>query len=156
MATQRDKLAEELAISVLSKDSRIDISEISVSVVDGVLYLRGQVDSAAEKNAALEDMQVVASLVRVVDEIELKNYTERSDDELRESVKMFLIRDIDLSAQTIDVEARGGVITLTGKVASFAQKSEAENVAWWIPGVTNVISRLEGDGVLDPSRESDY
>ncbi|MHB9037388.1 MAG: BON domain-containing protein [Armatimonadota bacterium] len=156
MATHRDREMEELVTVALRMDSRIDLSEISVRVDDGVVYLSGTVDSAAEKNAAQEDLQATTGVGQIVDQLALRNYIERSDEELRHSVKQFLIRDIDVDAQPIEVEARGGVVTLTGRVASYAQKTEAECVAWWIPGVTDVISRLEVDGILEPPEEPDY
>jgi osmotically-inducible protein OsmY len=156
MATHRDREMEELVTVALRKDSRIDLSEINVRVDDGVVYLSGTVDSAAEKKAAQEDLQATVGIVRIVDQLTLRNYVEKSDDELRHSVRQFLIRDIDVDAHPIEVEARGGVITLTGTVASYAQKTEAECVAWWIPGVTDVISLLEVDGILDPPDEPDY
>ncbi|MCE5323674.1 BON domain-containing protein [bacterium] len=157
MVTHKDRQIEEQVTVTLRNDSRIDLSEISVHVDDGVVYLTGTVDSAAEKKAAWEDLQAATGIDRVVDELVIRNYIDRSDEELRHSVKQFLIRDIDVDANPIDVEARDGVVTLKGRVASYAQKVEAECVAWWIPGVTDVISHLEVDGIFDPlAEETDY
>ena len=36
------------------------------------------------------------------------------------------------------VEADSGVVTLKGTVRSWAERSEAERVAWQVPGVTRV------------------
>ncbi|MCE5314230.1 MAG: BON domain-containing protein [Armatimonadota bacterium] len=156
MATHRDREMEELVTVVLRRDSRIDLSEISVRVDDGVVYLSGIVDSAAEKKAAQENLQATAGIERIVDQLTLRNYVQKSDEELRHAVKQFLIRDIDVDAQPIDVEACGGVVTLRGRVASYAQKTEAECVAWWIPGVTDVVSHIEVDGIMEPPQEPDY
>ncbi|MEN6357034.1 MAG: BON domain-containing protein [Armatimonadota bacterium] len=153
MVTHKDRQIEELVTVALRNDSRIDLSEISVRVDDGVVYLSGTVDSAAEKRAACEDLQAATGIGRIVDQLAIRNYVDRSDEELQNSVRQFLVRDIDVDANPIDVEARGGVVTLKGRVASYAQKLEAECVAWWIPGVTDVISHLEVDGILDQVAE---
>lgn len=155
MATHRDREIEEQVTRALRKDSRIDLSEISVHVDNGIVYLNGTVDSAAEKKAAKEDLQATAGVGQIVDRLILRNYVERSDEELAHSVKQFLIRDIDVDEHPIDIEASSGVVTLKGRVASYAQKMEAECAAWWIPGVTDVISHLEVDG-LEPTDEPDY
>ena len=58
-----------------------------------------------------------------------------------------------MDARPIRVEARGGVVSLSGRVASYAQKSAAENVALWTPGVVDVISRLEAGPLPGPPDE---
>lgn len=148
-----DRKIEEMVTGVLEKDSRIDLSEIKVKVQDGVVYLSGTVDSAAERRAAREDLESASQIGEVVDELTLRNFIERTDVELVESVRRALIRDIMVEAGPIRVEAKDGVVTLSGRVESYAQKSAAENVAWWAPGVTNVISRLEVDGFHEPPDE---
>jgi osmotically-inducible protein OsmY len=146
-----DSKVEELIKRSLQSDSRIDLSEIHVRVEDGIAYLSGMVDSAAERRAARENLQSTQQIERIVDELQLRNYVERTDPELRESVRQALIRDIDVDIRPIKVEAQNGVVTLTGKVDSYSQKTAAENIAWWTPGVTEVIDRMELDGKIRPS-----
>ncbi|MCL5104658.1 MAG: BON domain-containing protein [Armatimonadetes bacterium] len=150
-----DRKVEELVTSVLSKDSRIDFSEIKVKVENGVVYLSGTVDSAAERRAAQEDLESAPPVETVVDQLTLRNFIERTDEELAESVRRALIRDITLDARQIKVEATGGVVTLSGRVESYAQKSAAENVALWTPGVVDVISHLEAGPLPGPPEEPD-
>lgn len=140
-----DNRVEEMVRKTLSGDSRIDLSEIHVHVQNGVVYLSGKVDSALEKRAARESLQA-ADIDQVVDQIELRNYVERTDAELSNSVKQALIRDIDVDARAISVSANAGGVSLSGRVDSYFQRNAAENIAWWTPGVIDVINRLEVSG----------
>lgn len=153
LSTEQDALG--LILDTLRRDSRVDLNEISVRVEDGVVYVSGTVDSAAERRAVIEDIASV-SFERVVETIVLANFIERTDEELRISVRQALLRDIAVDASPIRVDAAGGRVVLNGTVASYSQKYNAEDVAWWTPGVVDVVSHLEVDGLLDPTQEPDY
>jgi osmotically-inducible protein OsmY len=75
---------------------------------------------------------------------------------LRLAVRQALARDIAVDSSPVSVRAEDGVIVLAGRVSSSAQKYAAEDVAWWTPGVTDVISHLEVDGAVEPPDEPDY
>lgn len=137
-----DSEIEEAARAALLADTRVDVREVDVCVEDGTVFLTGAVDSAAEREAALEDVRAVHGIKDVVDGLVLRNYVERTNDELREAVRHALVRDIAVGADRITVEAASGQVTLSGTVDSHSQKNAAEDVAWWTPGVTNVVSQL--------------
>ena len=155
MAVLTDREMAELISNILARDSRVDRGEIDVRVEDGVVFVSGEVDSAAERRAAQEDIES-APAQRIVNTLTLRNYVERTDDELRAAVKRALSRDLAVDAATVTVDAEDGVVTLSGRVASSAQQYAAEDVAWWTPGVTDVISHLHVDGVPEPPDEPDY
>lgn len=137
-----DREIEGAIHQVLLADSRVDVGEVVVLVEDKTVFLTGTVDSAAERQAILEDVGTVAHVNDVVDNLVLRNYVERTDHELTEAVKHALGRDIVVDSAPIHVEAIKGEVILSGHIDSYAQKSAAEDVAWWTPGVTNVISHL--------------
>ena len=121
-----------------------------------MVYLRGAVDSAAERRAVEEDVRATTDVESVVDELSLRNYVQRTDDELVQSVRRALLRDIAVDAVCIRVETDGGVVTLSGRVSSYCQRLAAENITWWTAGVTDVIVRIEVDGTTEPPDEPDY
>jgi len=138
-----DREIEQMVRRFLDNDPRIDTSEIDVRVEGGTVYLTGAVDSAAERHAIQEDIQAAADVEGIVNQLRLRNFVERSDEELVEEVKHALIRDISVDADPIKVVAKGGEVVLSGCVETLAQKNAAEDIAWWTPGVTDVISHLE-------------
>ncbi len=155
MTVLTDQELARLVRRVLSDDPRVDRREIDVRVEDGVVFLSGAVDSAAERRAAEEDVESTPAR-RIVNTLTLRNFVERTDEQLRTAVKRALCRDATLDASDVRVDARDGVVTLGGKVNSAAQKRAIEDVAWWTPGVIDVVSRLRVEGVPEPPDEPDY
>lgn len=156
MRGTNDQRLEDTVNNALKKDPRIDMTEIDVWAEDGAVYISGTVDSAAERRAILENIESITGIGMVIDRLMLRNYVERTDEELRGAVKRTLMRDIVVDAHPINIDANAGVITLSGRVASFSQKMAAESITWWTPGVTDVISHLEVDGITEPTDDSDY
>ena len=60
-------------------------------------------------------------------------------------VKSKLAADGETSAMKIDVDTAGGVVTLSGKVATAAEKSKAEQIARNTEGVTQVVNNIAVD-----------
>ncbi len=142
--------------AVLEGDSRVDMTEITVRVEGGTVQLTGTVDSAAERKAAREDAETIVARDKVVDRLTLRNYIERTNEELVEEVRHAMNRSPDVDAGDVVLEASDGVVTLHGRVRSFAQKHAIENIVWWTPGVIDAVTRLQVDGIEDPPDEPDY
>ncbi|MEO6435396.1 MAG: BON domain-containing protein [Tepidisphaeraceae bacterium] len=63
------------------------------------------------------------------------------------AVKTKLLADTKVGGLAIDVDTKDNVVTLTGKVRSAAERTEAVRLARTTTGVKNVVSKL----VVDPS-----
>ena len=59
------------------------------------------------------------------------------------SVSAGLAKDPDLSAIKINVDTKGGAVSLKGPAPSAAAKARAEEIAKGVPGVTSVSNQLE-------------
>jgi osmotically-inducible protein OsmY len=68
-----------------------------------------------------------------------------SDDELHDKVIARLAADRDVKGGGIDVEVKDGVVTLSGKIREQRQKVKAERIARKVPGVKQVINRLQAE-----------
>jgi hyperosmotically inducible protein len=156
LATPTDAELEEQISAALRGDSRVDLTEISVRVEGGTVHLAGMVDSAAERKAAQEDAETIVARDKIVDRLTLRDFVERTNEELVEEVRHAMKRSLDLDTVDVALEADQGVVTLQGRVRSFAQKLAVENIVWWTPGVTDAVSRLQVDGVDEPPDEPDY
>lgn len=149
-----DRQIEESIRRFLAADSRVDTGEVDVHVEDRTVFVSGSVDSAAERQAVLDDIRAAVGVQDVVDDLILRNYIERTDEELTEIVRHSLARDSSVGPSSILVQASKGAVTLSGQVESHSLKHAAEDVAWWTPGVTNVVSHLEvGDEIAADLKE---
>jgi hypothetical protein len=67
---------------------------------------------------------------------------QRSDDRIREDVSDRLTDDGSIDASEIEVDVKGGEVTLSGTVADREQKRRAEDIAESCSGVTNVTNNI--------------
>jgi osmotically-inducible protein OsmY len=65
-----------------------------------------------------------------------------SPTEVKTKIQNALRRSAQLDANRIDVDANGSDVVLRGTVRSWAEREEAERVAWLAPGVIKVDNRI--------------
>jgi osmotically-inducible protein OsmY len=66
-----------------------------------------------------------------------------TDDFLNDTVRQRLAADSLVKGGAIDVDVKGGVVTLKGKVAEAKQKEKAERIAKKVGGVKSVVNEIK-------------
>jgi len=131
----------------LLADERVRSADIHVTTQEGVIKLRGKVDSEAEQQAAgeiaghIEGVREVSNQLTVVPEPQRKT-VDRQDRQIVKDVKAELKDDGRLRHAHIQVRADQGIVTLTGKVPSLEKSVRASEAARRVPGVRAVRNEL--------------
>jgi len=122
----------------LARNHKIDVSRISVEVVDGVVYLGGFVSTAAQKRLAEQEVWSAAGVKDIINKIEVLSATPKSEIQVKgEILQGFL----DLSK--LGVKVKDGTVHLSGTVPTDYLKDAAEELATWTPSINGVINELK-------------
>ena len=146
---------------------------------EGTLTIEGEVQSVAAKKRALAGIAALGAVKAIVDRLHVKPATRSGDAEIRAHLRRFFTQDRAFAGLTvrqmhhesyepryepvyevvaegdpespdhIDVEVRDGVVTLNGRVPGLNSQRLAGVMAWWVPGVRDVVNGL----AVDPPEE---
>lgn len=150
-----DEQIKKDVVDQLYWDSRIDASNVTVTVDAGAVTLTGDVPTHRAREAATEDTWLVSGVLSVENELKLayaETPTPPGDDEIQADVRSALRSNLDLSAYEITVSVKNGWVTLEGTLDTFWKKLEAESEALSARGaigVTNKIAIVPGEDVSD-------
>jgi osmotically-inducible protein OsmY len=158
----------------LDAESRVDVVRhpIALSFADGVLTMEGELADVGAKKIALERAASVPGVEHIVDRLRVAPAHTMGDAEIRDHVRDLLLEEpalqpaaraqapsepgVALRPQvvlgTIGISVSHGVVTLDGIVPSLAHKRLAGVLAWWVPGVRDVVNGLE---VVPPEEDDD-
>jgi osmotically-inducible protein OsmY len=137
----------ELRQNVLDElefEPSIDAAHIGVTVDGGVVTLTGHVSSYAEKIAAEEAVRRVKGVRAIAEEIEVRypGHKQTSDDEIAKRALNILQWDVLVPYENISLTVHKGLVTLTGQVQWYFQKTSAENAIRKLSGVTGVVNDI--------------
>jgi osmotically-inducible protein OsmY len=124
----------------LEWDALIPVENLKVSVSKGWVTLKGEVPWHFQKQDAERAARRIAGVKGVTNLIEVK--PKASPDDLKRKIEEALVRSAETDAKNITIEVQGSKVILKGTVRSYAEKQEAERVAWSAPGITSVENRL--------------
>lgn len=131
----------EAVLNALKWHSAVQEEKIKIKVEDGIVKLEGEVEWEYQRNNAKIAIESLIGVRSVINLILVKPKVLASDIEKR--ISNAFHRSATIDAEKITVSVSGTKVILRGKVSSYAEKEEAERVAWAAPGVTTVESNLE-------------
>ncbi|MDO8580922.1 MAG: BON domain-containing protein [Candidatus Omnitrophota bacterium] len=131
-----------------------------VFVADGIVTLRGEAGSQAQKDLAGEYAKDIQGVKDVKNEMTIaktpsepkQTMGEKIDDaSITAQVKMALLSHHSTSAFKTGVETNNGIVTLSGEAINAAGKDMVGKVASDINGVTNVVNNMTINDSLSKS-----
>jgi osmotically-inducible protein OsmY len=145
------EIAQDVS-AALYMDGWLDDRRVKTTVENGVVSLRGEIGSAAEKARALSlawvpgvrgvDGQQLHVAAWMADDMRAKPRPNPTSDELRSAIERALRWDPRVVGSSVQVAITGSVATLSGTVMTAAVKNAAINLAENTRGVSKVIDRL--------------
>jgi hyperosmotically inducible periplasmic protein len=143
--TRTNEQIKKDIVDELYWDSRVNSSKIKVEVDKNEVKLKGKVPTYWAKRAAEEDAAIIASVLSVNNQLDVKYpaaVTVATDEEIKYNVKQVLLWNPDVDSTNIDVDLDAGIATLKGSVDSFWKKLRAENITADVSGVLAVTNKL--------------
>ena len=136
---------QTLVTDALSKSVDLADKHIATEVKSRTVALNGTVQTSNQKYAAEQIAWQVPGVQGLKDNLRVEDAQaspESADDKLARRVEFELYSTKAIPLKTVQIHADGGVVTLTGTVASRAEKLLAEQTAKSVEGVRRVVNGL--------------
>ncbi|MET7865767.1 BON domain-containing protein [Micromonospora taraxaci] len=127
------------AARALEWDSFVPAERLDVTVANGWLMLRGEVEFGWQRRAAEGEVRRLDGVRGITNLIEVRPPAPPAE-LLRRDVQRALARTI--GAERVTVEVDGDTLVLAGVVRSWWERDQVERVAWSAPGVRVVHDQL--------------
>jgi len=133
---------------VLRWNEAVDEDQIEIRVDNGWIFLDGAVEWEYQRKAAERAVHDLKGVRGVTNRITLKTKTVINPKEVKGKIAAAFHRNATIDASSVQVEIAGSQVKLQGKVRTWAERQEAENAVWSLPGITAVDNKIEVDPAL--------
>jgi osmotically-inducible protein OsmY len=139
-----DAQLQQDVMNELKWEPTIHAAEIGVAVKGGVVTLSGNVDSYAKRGAAEHAVKRVAGVKAVAEEIRVKlaGTYRRSDEDIAGAASNILQWNLWVPHDRIKVTVQDGLVTLSGDVDWYHERTSAEDAVRHLIGVWGVTNSI--------------
>ncbi|MDO8631959.1 MAG: BON domain-containing protein [Phycisphaerales bacterium] len=130
----------QAAVSALLWNTVVPDEKVTVSVSDGWVTLKGQVNWEYQRAAAAAAVRDLTGVRGVTNAIAVKPHVNAVD--VKSKIEGALTRSAEVDARRINVAVTDGKVILSGNVHSWFERDEARRAAWAAPGVKDVDDRI--------------
>jgi osmotically-inducible protein OsmY len=128
------------AANVLAWNSSVPSDRIRIRVENGWITLEGAVAGQYQKDAAATAIAGLTGVNGVENLVSVSPGT--SAENIKDQIEAALKRSATIEDRNILVEVREDKVVLHGEVRSIPEREEAERIAWYAPGVSDVANHI--------------
>jgi len=128
------------ARSILEWTVGVNNQDIQVEVEKGCVTLVGECDWGYQSHAAQQAIAHLLGVTGVTDKIHIRGATSAED--TARGIRAAIGRHGEREAKHVEIKIDGDTVTLTGKVASHAERQLAYGAARATPGVHTIVNLL--------------
>ncbi len=128
------------AANVIAWSLHLSANTVHVKVEKGWVTLTGDVDWQYLKQSAESAVRRLGGVIGVSNLIKIQPNVSVGD--VQERISRAFRRSAELESSGIKISVDGGKITLSGKVNAWHERRTAENAAWGVSSVTEVVDNL--------------
>ncbi|SCL41314.1 Osmotically-inducible protein OsmY, contains BON domain [Micromonospora pallida] len=136
LTADAERTDAEIALAVvraLEWDSYVPADQLDVTVANGWVMLRGQVEFGYQSRTAERELRRLRGVRGITNLIRVRPTGAPTGQELRQRIRRTLRRRT--GTEGVTVEVAGDAVLLVGMVPTVADRDEAERIAWSTPGV---------------------
>ncbi len=126
----------------LLQDPDLSAFDIKVEVLHDIVTLRGQVPTARAKLAAHELASAIPGCSTLINELAVVPAGGVSDDDVAAEIRELLDHHPEVTKEAITIQVEGGLVTLSGAVATPQEYGMAEDLVRSARGVRGVQNML--------------
>jgi osmotically-inducible protein OsmY len=132
----------------LFADTRVKGRQIEVGTAQGLVTLKGTVDSEEARQVSEDIAKGISGTKDVVNELLVAGLepgnTAQNDEVITAAIKDHIVTDPDTRVKQAGIEVRtsGGIVSLKGEVPDLSTSDHAAWTAWKTPGVKRVDNEI--------------
>ncbi len=127
----------------LDWNTTVDPKDITITVINGVVTLKGTVESLWQKTNAEQEAQKVGGVILTTNKLTVVPTKKVTDEILSKRVLERIEENTVADLDNITVKVKNGVVTLTGEVGSWPTWSAVYDAAQFTAGVIDVNDQLD-------------
>lgn len=136
-----DSEIAQVVLDALHWHSAAPFERITILVEDSVVTIDGTVDWDYQRKHVTKVAENIPGVKGIINNIKIVSGP--MPDDIRNKIQSAFLKNAQIDADSIKVEADGNKVILRGKVKSLSEYEEAERSAWNTPGVTEIENDLE-------------